>query len=65
MPRGSPGTASLRRDARPGQIQIRYKQTNTDAGAAPMLLYESLATQLRQQIERGTLRAGERLPSIR
>ncbi|MDO0789606.1 GntR family transcriptional regulator [Xanthomonas campestris pv. campestris] len=30
-----------------------------------MLLYESLATQLRQQIERGTLRAGERLPSIR
>ncbi|MEG8103959.1 winged helix-turn-helix domain-containing protein, partial [Xanthomonas hortorum] len=30
-----------------------------------MLLYESLATQLRQQIEGGTLRAGERLPSIR
>ncbi|AEL08582.1 PLP-dependent aminotransferase family protein [Xanthomonas campestris pv. raphani] len=30
-----------------------------------MLLYESLATQLRHQIERGTLRAGERLPSIR
>ncbi|WP_141696649.1 GntR family transcriptional regulator, partial [Xanthomonas graminis] len=30
-----------------------------------MLLYEALATQLRQQIERGTLRAGERLPSIR
>ncbi|WP_399506612.1 PLP-dependent aminotransferase family protein [Xanthomonas translucens] len=30
-----------------------------------MLLYEALATQLRQQIERGTLRAGEQLPSIR
>ncbi|KPN04866.1 aspartate aminotransferase, partial [Xanthomonas arboricola pv. pruni] len=30
-----------------------------------MLLYESLATQLRQQIEGGILRAGERLPSIR
>ncbi|UDI80113.1 aspartate aminotransferase [Xanthomonas citri pv. mangiferaeindicae] len=30
-----------------------------------MLLYESLAMRLREQIERGTLRAGERLPSIR
>jgi DNA-binding transcriptional MocR family regulator len=30
-----------------------------------MLLYEALATQLRQRIEDGTLRAGERLPSIR
>lgn len=30
-----------------------------------MLLYEQLATQLRTQIAQGTLRAGERLPSIR
>jgi DNA-binding transcriptional MocR family regulator len=31
----------------------------------PMLLYERLAGELRGQIERGALRAGERLPSIR
>ncbi|WP_043084232.1 winged helix-turn-helix domain-containing protein, partial [Xanthomonas sp. SHU 308] len=30
-----------------------------------MRLYEALASQLRDQIAQGTLRAGERLPSIR
>ncbi|RYD64666.1 MAG: GntR family transcriptional regulator [Verrucomicrobiaceae bacterium] len=40
-------------------------ETSIDANSPEHLLYESVAEQISQLIDRGTLRPGERIPSVR
>jgi DNA-binding transcriptional MocR family regulator len=52
-------------DCAPRRSGARVHSGVPDAAAASPLLYEALADHLASMIEKGTLRAGDRLPSVR